>query len=37
MRVLFDINVILDVLLERYPFSEPAATLLSIFCSITSK
>ena len=29
MRVLFDTNVILDVLLERYPFSEPAATLLS--------
>jgi predicted nucleic acid-binding protein len=29
MRVLFDTNVILDVLLERYPFSEPATILLS--------
>ncbi len=29
MRVLFDTNVILDVLLERQPFSEPALKLLS--------
>ncbi|WP_457677770.1 PIN domain-containing protein, partial [Thermovibrio sp.] len=29
MRVLFDTNVILDLLLDRYPFSEPAAALLS--------
>jgi len=29
MRVLFDTNVILDVLLERQPFSEPASKLLS--------
>ncbi len=29
MRVLFGTNVILDVLLDRYPFSEPAAALLS--------
>jgi predicted nucleic acid-binding protein len=29
MRVLFDTNVILDVLLDRAPFSEPASELLS--------
>ncbi|WP_457568146.1 type II toxin-antitoxin system VapC family toxin [Desulfurobacterium sp.] len=29
MRVLFDTNVILDVLLERYPFYKPATMLLS--------
>jgi predicted nucleic acid-binding protein len=29
MRVLFDTNVILDVLLERRPFSESASKLLS--------
>jgi len=29
MRVLFDTNVILDVLLDREPFSEPASELLS--------
>ncbi len=29
MRVLFDTNVVLDVLLERQPFSEPASKLLS--------
>jgi predicted nucleic acid-binding protein len=29
MKVLFDTNVILDVLLDREPFSEPAAYLLT--------
>jgi len=29
MRVLFDTNVILDVLLDRKPFSKPASNLLS--------
>ncbi|RMD94279.1 MAG: PIN domain-containing protein [Calditrichaeota bacterium] len=29
MKVLFDTNVILDVLLDREPFSEPAAQLMS--------
>ena len=29
MKVVFDTNVILDVLLDRQPFSEPAARLLS--------
>ncbi len=29
MRVLFDTNVLLDVLLDREPFAEPAADLLS--------
>lgn len=29
MRLLFDTNVLLDVLLEREPFAEPAAALLS--------
>ena len=29
MRVLFDTNIILDVLLERQPFSESASKLLS--------
>jgi len=29
MRVLFDTNIILDVLLERHPFSESATGLLS--------
>ena len=29
MRVLFDTNVVLDVLLERHPFSETAAAILS--------
>lgn len=29
MRVLFDTNVLLDVLLDRDPFAEPAADLLS--------
>jgi predicted nucleic acid-binding protein len=29
MKVLFDTNVVLDVLLDRKPFSEPAAQLLS--------
>ncbi len=29
MRVMFDTNVILDVLLERLPFAEPAAHLLA--------
>ena len=29
MRVVFDTNVILDVLLERLPFAEPAAVLLT--------
>jgi len=30
MKVLFDTNVILDVLLDRAPFSEPASLLLSL-------
>lgn len=30
MKVLFDTNVILDVLLDRAPFSEPASFLLSL-------
>ena len=29
MKVMFDTNVILDVLLERVPFAEPAAILLA--------
>ena len=29
MKVMFDTNVILDVLLERLPFAEPAAILLA--------
>ena len=29
MKVLFDTNIILDVLLDREPFSEPAAQLMS--------
>ena len=29
MRVLFDTNVVLDVLLERHPFSETAAAIFS--------
>jgi predicted nucleic acid-binding protein len=29
MIILFDTNVILDVLLDREPFSEPACRLLS--------
>ena len=29
MKVMFDTNVLLDVLLDRPPFSEPAAKLLS--------
>lgn len=29
MKLLFDINVLLDVLLQRDPWAEPAATLLS--------
>lgn len=29
MRVLFDTNVILDVMLDRMPFSEPAGELLT--------
>ncbi|GAB6887037.1 PIN domain-containing protein [Desulfothermus okinawensis JCM 13304] len=29
MRVLFDTNIILDVLLDREPFTEPAAMLMS--------
>ena len=29
MKVMFDTNVILDVLLERQPFAEPAAMLLA--------
>ncbi len=28
MKVLFDTNIILDVLLDREPFSEPAAHLM---------
>jgi len=30
MNVLFDTNVILDVMLDRIPFSEPASQLLSL-------
>jgi len=30
MNILFDTNVILDVLLDRTPFSEPASQLLSL-------
>jgi predicted nucleic acid-binding protein len=30
MNVLFDTNVILDVMLDRLPFSEPASHLLSV-------
>ena len=30
MNVLFDTNVILDVMLDRAPFSEPASLLLSL-------
>lgn len=30
MKVLFDTNVILDVMLDRTPFSEPASHLLSL-------
>lgn len=29
MKVLFDTNIILDILLDRQPFSEPASILLS--------
>lgn len=29
MRVLFDTNIVLDVLLDRQPFAEPAAVLMS--------
>ena len=29
MRVLFDTNVVLDVLIDRQPFAEPAARLLA--------
>jgi len=29
VKVMFDANVILDVLLERLPFAEPAAHLLA--------
>lgn len=29
MKVLFDTNIILDVLLDRQPFSEPAVQLMS--------
>ena len=29
MKVLFDTNILLDVLMDREPFSEPAAELLS--------
>ena len=30
MNILFDTNVILDVLFDREPFSEPASQLLSL-------
>lgn len=30
MKILFDTNVILDVMLDRAPFSEPASQLLSL-------
>lgn len=30
MKILFDTNIILDVMLDRNPFSEPACQLLSI-------
>ncbi|MBI4356519.1 MAG: PIN domain-containing protein [Gammaproteobacteria bacterium] len=30
MKILFDTNIILDVLLDREPFSEPAAKLFSL-------
>ena len=30
MKILFDTNVILDVMLDRSPFSEPASQLLSL-------
>lgn len=30
MKILFDTNVILDVMLDRTPFSEPASHLLSL-------
>jgi len=30
MKILFDTNVILDVMLDRTPFSEPACQLLSL-------
>lgn len=30
MKILFDTNVILDVMLDRTPFSEPASQLLSL-------
>ena len=29
MNVLFDTNIVLDVLLDRQPFSEPAVSLMS--------
>jgi predicted nucleic acid-binding protein len=30
MNILFDTNVVLDVMLDRTPFSEPASHLLSV-------
>jgi len=30
MRVLFDVDVVLDLLLDRVPFSKDAAVLLSM-------